>query len=546
LRDWYVEISSSGTTFRTDVAKRTVHPEWREIDVPKDLENEHAFELRLFRSTDDDVTRRRKTEMKDLRLFKLKGNYKSVQRVGYKSVRFDKGSSSPVVFRFETSEDATSCIDVMNNNNNSNNNHTTSFRVQTITFEIAQKSQIDLRDLVPLTQHDVRTNTLRDDLSSLPDMPMSSVLFELNDEITTLTPSTRLYCSTEIANRILGDDSEETKEKKEMKEEEDTNESTVPYNLTSTLEHMKRMIKCRAELVRCDKSVKKLQDDIGTRLNYNATSATTTISATLQERARVLRQACEQESLMLRDDEETCQRLHSRHRDMKQAARKLMHESETVMHIRFEKLQRELAHNTDELDMYMHFHDARRLKLVSQLRAIYPITISEDKNGMFFVCVFVLTDPPLYPSLSLFLLFQYKRITKKSTGARVFLIRGIALPDKNVYAHVEEQIATALGYVAHLVFMISKYLEIPLRYRLIHHASRSFVRDVITSASGGRGMNYPLFWRGGRREDFERAVSLLKQNIEQLMWARDVIPNAHGSKGILSNLYHFLNHILRS
>jgi hypothetical protein len=41
-------------------------------------------------------------------------------------------------------------------------------------------------------------------------------------------------------------------------------------------------------------------------------------------------------------------------------------------------------------------------------------------------------------------------------------------------------------------------------------------------------------------------VSLLKQNIEQLMWARDVIPNAHGSKGILSNLYHFLNHILRS
>ena len=326
----------------------------------------------------------------------------------------------------------------------------------------------------------------------------------------TYNARTHRYCSSEIAKRILG---EETKEQVEEKVEEKnvTDDDGLPYDLNTTLEHMKRIMKCRAEHERCSKAVKQLHDDIGKRLDYNAASATPKISATLHERLRMLREACEREKSLLQDDEETYQHLHARHREMKQSARKLMHESETVNRLRFEKLQRELAENTDALDMCLHVHDARRLKLVSQLRTIYPITISEDKNG-----------------------------------ARVFLIRGIALPDTNVYSHVEEQIATALGYVAHLVFMISKYLEIPLRYRLIHHASRSFVRDAISSASGGRGMNYPLFWKGGRREDFERAVSLLKQNIEQLMWARDVIPNAHGSKGILSNLYHFLNHILRS
>ena len=158
--------------------------------------------------------------------------------------------------------------------------------------------------------------------------------------------------------------------------------------------------------------------------------------------------------------------------------------------LHFEKLQRELAENTDALDV-VSFRRSTSQTCVSA--TIYPITISEDKNGA------------------------------RVSDSRYRVTRHERVPHK-------EQIATALGYVAHLVFMISKYLEIPLRYRLIHHASRSFVRDAISSASGGRGMNYPLFWKGGRREDFERAVSLLKQNIEQLMWARDVIPNAHGSR----------------
>ena len=39
-------------------------------------------------------------------------------------------------------------------------------------------------------------------------------------------------------------------------------------------------------------------------------------------------------------------------------------------------------------------------------------------------------------------------------------IRGLKLPLKELAACEEEQLSTALGYVCHLVFMISKYLQV--------------------------------------------------------------------------------------
>ena len=38
-------------------------------------------------------------------------------------------------------------------------------------------------------------------------------------------------------------------------------------------------------------------------------------------------------------------------------------------------------------------------------------------------------------------------------------------------------------------------------------------------------------------------VKLLKQNIDQLMYARDVIPDAQG-QGILPNLHNLIKHVL--
>lgn len=41
-------------------------------------------------------------------------------------------------------------------------------------------------------------------------------------------------------------------------------------------------------------------------------------------------------------------------------------------------------------------------------------------------------------------------------------------------------VAVALGYTAHLVLMISSFLQIPLRYPVIHKGSRSSIKDIIT------------------------------------------------------------------
>lgn len=41
-------------------------------------------------------------------------------------------------------------------------------------------------------------------------------------------------------------------------------------------------------------------------------------------------------------------------------------------------------------------------------------------------------------------------------------------------------IAVALGYTAHLVLMMSCFLQIPLRYPVIHKGSRSTIKDTIT------------------------------------------------------------------
>lgn len=41
-------------------------------------------------------------------------------------------------------------------------------------------------------------------------------------------------------------------------------------------------------------------------------------------------------------------------------------------------------------------------------------------------------------------------------------------------------VAVALGYTAHLVLMISCFLQLPLRYPVIHKGSRSSIKDTIT------------------------------------------------------------------
>ncbi|KAJ0410375.1 hypothetical protein P43SY_002707 [Pythium insidiosum] len=84
----------------------------------------------------------------------------------------------------------------------------------------------------------------------------------------------------------------------------------------------------------------------------------------------------------------------------------------------------------------------------------------------------------------------------------------------------EEQLSTALGYIAHLVFMLSKYLHVNLRYKVVPYSSRSYMKDEINDPHG----EYPLYRKGVEKERFERAIHFLRRNVEQLLFARGLDP----------------------
>lgn len=119
---------------------------------------------------------------------------------------------------------------------------------------------------------------------------------------------------------------------------------------------------------------------------------------------------------------------------------------------------------------------AQQIRLFRELRTIYPVTVQTDQR---------------------------------------YRIRGLEIPADVLTSTVgDEELSAALGYLCHLVAMMSKYLGVELRHRLLPHGSRSTVED---------GAEYPLYLaRNVERERFEYAVHLLSRNVECLCKERSI------------------------
>uniref|UniRef100_A0A673JSW5 UV radiation resistance-associated gene protein-like n=1 Tax=Sinocyclocheilus rhinocerous TaxID=307959 RepID=A0A673JSW5_9TELE len=97
-----------------------------------------------------------------------------------------------------------------------------------------------------------------------------------------------------------------------------------------------------------------------------------------------------------------------------------------------------------------------------------------------------------------------------------YVICGVKLPNSEDFqAKDDGSVAVALGYTAHLVLMISNFLQIPLRYPVIHKGSRSSIKDTITDKLTEKEREFPLYPRGERFQ-FEYGVYLLNKNIAQV------------------------------
>ena len=122
--------------------------------------------------------------------------------------------------------------------------------------------------------------------------------------------------------------------------------------------------------------------------------------------------------------------------------------------------------------------DGQRVKLLKELRTIYPIQCQSEQR---------------------------------------FCIRGLEVPsDLHDGTVTEDEISAALGFLCHTLVMISKYLAVSLRYRIVCNSSRSAVQqDPVTIL--------PLFQaRAVEKEQLDRAVALLHRNAECILKTRGI------------------------
>ncbi|MFT7818657.1 UV radiation resistance-associated gene protein [Arapaima gigas] len=121
-----------------------------------------------------------------------------------------------------------------------------------------------------------------------------------------------------------------------------------------------------------------------------------------------------------------------------------------------------------------------------------------------------------------------------------YIICGVKLPNSEDFqAKDDGSVAVALGYTAHLVLMISCFLQIPLRYPVIHKGSRSSIKDTITDKLTEKEREFPLYPRGERFQ-FEYGVYLLNKNIAQLRYQHGL--STPDLRQTLPNLKNFLEH----
>ncbi|KAI0757430.1 hypothetical protein C8Q80DRAFT_1091818 [Daedaleopsis nitida] len=112
-------------------------------------------------------------------------------------------------------------------------------------------------------------------------------------------------------------------------------------------------------------------------------------------------------------------------------------------------------------------------------------------------------------------------------------------PPLTLSAHkdvTEDSVATALGYSAQVVHLLSAYMGHRLVYPVTCVGSRSMIKDGISAMVGPR--NFPLFSKGVDTYRFEYGVFLLNKDIEMLMGERNL--RALDMRHTLPNLKNLL------
>lgn len=116
-------------------------------------------------------------------------------------------------------------------------------------------------------------------------------------------------------------------------------------------------------------------------------------------------------------------------------------------------------------------------RLANSLINIFPIELIEPKKYIFSIC-----QLPLASSIN---------------------------------DQIEDEVGAVFGFISQVVYHLSNYLNIPLRYPLQPYGSQSFIIDPISDIQGSR--TFPLWTKGSLYYRFEYGLYLLHKDIEQLI-----------------------------
>ena len=101
----------------------------------------------------------------------------------------------------------------------------------------------------------------------------------------------------------------------------------------------------------------------------------------------------------------------------------------------------------------------------------------------------------------------------------LYSINDVTLPNSEQFGGCDEaQLSVALGHGAHVVHMMSIFLQVPNRYPVFVCSSRSRIMDQASQRELDSQREFPLYAKGKDRLYFEYAVYLLNKNIAQLRW----------------------------
>ncbi|KAF0700449.1 Aste57867_9033 [Aphanomyces stellatus] len=220
---------------------------------------------------------------------------------------------------------------------------------------------------------------------------------------------------------------------------------------------------------------------------------------------------------------------HARLAKKRQEENALLQLQERVLALRNQAIQKQQAidqvKSVLKVEKHMLSTDQKLARTLTQLSHL-DAKETEMKSGILYRRMDILRVAHSIRALQATLVSQlYDIYPIAYLGAGEYSIGGIKFTNADIAnGKDEELLSTALGYIAHFVFLLAKYLNVNLRYAIVHLSSRSYMRDDVNDPHG----EYPLYRRGVDKERFEKAFLFLKKDVEQLLSARGLDPGQQG------------------